>query len=71
MFHYVSYEPIGVVAAITPWNSPLLLTVWKLAPALAAGNTVVVKPSEFASASMLGLAGLFEEAGFPRAWSMW
>ena len=66
MFHYVSYEPIGVVAAITPWNSPLLLTAWKLAPALAAGNTVVIKPSEFASASMLGLARLFEQAGFPK-----
>ena len=66
MFHYVVHEPIGVVGAITPWNSPLLLTVWKLAPALAAGNTVVVKPSEFASASMLGLARLFEEAGFPK-----
>jgi aldehyde dehydrogenase (NAD+) len=65
MLHYISYEPIGVVAAITPWNSPLLLTSWKLAPALAAGNTVVVKPSEFASASMLGLAKLFEEARFP------
>src|SRR5215475_12783409 len=66
MLHYVSYEPLGVVGAITPWNSPLLLTVWKLAPALAAGNTVVVKPSEFASASMIGLAKLFEEAGFPK-----
>lgn len=66
MLHYVVHEPIGVVGAITPWNSPLLLTVWKLAPALAAGNTVVVKPSEFASASMLGLARLFEEAGFPK-----
>jgi (Z)-2-((N-methylformamido)methylene)-5-hydroxybutyrolactone dehydrogenase len=66
MFHYVTHEPLGVVAAITPWNSPLLLTAWKLAPALAAGNTVVVKPSEFASASMLGLASLFEEAGFPK-----
>ncbi len=66
MFHYVAYEPLGVVGAITPWNSPLLLTVWKLAPALAAGNTVVVKPSEFASASMLGLAELFERAGFPK-----
>ncbi|ANG98714.1 carnitine dehydratase [Brucella pseudogrignonensis] len=65
MFHYVTHEAVGVVAAITPWNSPLLLTVWKLAPALAAGNTVVVKPSEHASASMLGLAKLFEEAGFP------
>ena len=49
MFHYTNYEPVGVVAAITPWNSPLLLTCWKLAPALAAGNTVVVKPSEFAT----------------------
>jgi (Z)-2-((N-methylformamido)methylene)-5-hydroxybutyrolactone dehydrogenase len=66
MFHYVTHEPLGVVAAITPWNSPLLLTAWKLAPALAAGNTVVVKPSEFASASMLGLAKLFEKAGFPK-----
>jgi (Z)-2-((N-methylformamido)methylene)-5-hydroxybutyrolactone dehydrogenase len=65
MFHYISYEPQGVVAAITPWNSPLLLTVWKLAPALAAGNTVVVKPSEFSSASMLELARLFTEAGLP------
>ena len=66
MFHYVAYEPLGVVGAITPWNSPLLLTAWKLAPALAAGNTVVVKPSEHASASMLGLARLFDQAGFPK-----
>src|SRR5439155_23110019 len=65
MLHYVAYEPLGVVAAITPWNSPLLLTAWKLAPALAAGNTVVVKPSEHASVSMLALARLFHEVGFP------
>ncbi|MEN5082460.1 aldehyde dehydrogenase [Bosea sp. TWI1241] len=65
MFHYVTHEPLGVVGAITPWNSPLLLTVWKLAPAMAAGNTVVVKPSEHASVSMLALARLFDEAGFP------
>lgn len=65
MFHYITYEPLGVVAAITPWNSPLLLTIWKLAPALAAGNTVVVKPSEFSSASMIALARLFVEAGLP------
>jgi aldehyde dehydrogenase (NAD+) len=65
MFHYIAYEPMGVVAAITPWNSPLLLTIWKLAPALAAGNTVVVKPSEFSSASMIALAKLFSEAGLP------
>jgi aldehyde dehydrogenase (NAD+) len=66
LFHYVVHEPVGVVGAITPWNSPLLLTVWKIAPALAAGNTIVVKPSEFASASMLGLARLFEQAGVPK-----
>lgn len=66
MLHYVSYEPIGVVGAITPWNSPLLLTVWKIAPALAAGNTLVIKPSEFASTSLLALVELFEQAGFPR-----
>jgi aldehyde dehydrogenase (NAD+) len=65
VLHFVTYEPLGVVAAITPWNSPLLLTAWKIAPALAAGNTVVVKPSEHASASMLAVAALFERAGFP------
>lgn len=65
MLHYVRYEPVGVVGAITPWNSPLLLTVWKLAPALAAGNTVVVKPSEHASVSMMAFLDLFEQAGFP------
>ena len=64
-FNYTRYEPIGVVAAIVPWNSPLLLTTWKLAPALAAGNTVVVKPSEFTSASALELMSLVEQAGIP------
>jgi acyl-CoA reductase-like NAD-dependent aldehyde dehydrogenase len=58
-------EPLGVVACITPWNSPLLLLTWKLAPALAAGNTVVIKPSEHASASTLAFVELFEKAGFP------
>ena len=65
IFNYTRYEPIGVVAAIIPWNSPLLLLAWKLAPALAAGNTVVVKPSEFTSASALEFMKLVEEAGFP------
>src|SRR5437667_2321770 len=65
MFTYTQYEPLGVVAAITPWNSPLLLATWKLAPALAAGNTVVWKPSEFASASALEFVKLVEQAGFP------
>jgi aldehyde dehydrogenase (NAD+) len=62
---YTRREPVGVVAAITPWNSPLLLLTWKLAPALAAGCTVVVKPSEHAPASTLGFAELISEAGFP------
>ncbi len=65
IFNYTRYEPLGVVACITPWNSPILLLSMKLAPALAAGNTVVVKPSEFTSTSTLELASLFEEAGFP------
>ena len=64
-FNYTVHEPLGVVAAITPWNSPLLLLSFKLAPALAAGNTVVIKPSEFTSTSTLRLAELFTEAGFP------
>ena len=65
MFNYTRHEPLGVVVAITAWNSPLLLTAYKLAPALAAGNTVVLKPSEFTSASALEFARLTEEAGFP------
>jgi aldehyde dehydrogenase (NAD+) len=64
-FNYTRYEPLGVVAAIVPWNSPLLLTTWKLAPALAAGNTVVIKPSEYTSASVLEFMKLIEQAGFP------
>lgn len=65
MFAYTRREPLGVVAAIAPWNSPLLLLSWKLAPLLAAGNTVVIKPSEHASASTLEFVKLFEQAGFP------
>jgi len=64
-FTYTCNEPLGVVGMITPWNSPILLLTWKLAPALAAGNTVVVKPSEFTSASTLAFADLVKEAGFP------
>jgi aldehyde dehydrogenase (NAD+) len=59
------YMPFGVVVAITPWNSPLMILAWKLAPALAAGNTVVVKPSELASASTLEFAALASKAGLP------
>lgn len=65
-FNFTQYEPLGVVAVITPWNSPLLLACWKIAPALAAGNTIVVKPSEFTSASMLEFAKLVDRAGFPK-----
>ena len=65
VFNFTREEPLGVVAAITPWNSPLLLASWKLAPALAAGNTVVWKPSEFSSVSALVFGELFERAGFP------
>ena len=64
-FNFTRHEPLGVVAAITPWNSPLLILSMKLAPALAAGNTVVVKPSEFTSASTIEFVKLFAEAGFP------
>ncbi len=64
-FNYTRHEPLGVIAAIVPWNSPLLLTAWKLAPALAAGNTVVIKPSEYTSASLLEFMKLVEAAGFP------
>ena len=65
MLNFTRQEPLGVVAAITPWNSPLLLAAWKLAPALAAGNTVVWKPSEFSSVSALVFGELFEAAGIP------
>ena len=64
-FNFTRHEPLGVVAAITAWNSPLLLLAWKLAPALAAGCTVVIKPSEFTSASTLEFIKLVKEAGFP------
>lgn len=66
IFNFTKYEPLGVVGMITPWNSPLLLLAWKLAPALAAGNTAVIKPSEFTSASTLEFMKLIEEAGFPK-----
>ena len=65
VLNYTSREPLGVVGAITPWNSPLTLTTSKLAPALCVGNTVVIKPSEYTSATVLRLAELVVEAGFP------
>ena len=63
--HMITHEPLGVVGAITPWNYPLLMAVWKLAPALAAGNCVVLKPAEQAPLSCTRLAQLFVEAGGP------
>jgi (Z)-2-((N-methylformamido)methylene)-5-hydroxybutyrolactone dehydrogenase len=65
MFAFTRREPLGVIVTITPWNSPLLLLTWKLAPLLAAGNAVVIKPSEHSSASTLAFAELFAQAGFP------
>lgn len=62
---YTRREPVGVVAAITPWNAPLMIAAWKLGPALAAGCTVVIKPPEDAPLSTLHLAALIEEAEFP------
>ena len=64
-FIYTRREPVGVVAAIVPWNSPLLLLTWKLAPLLAAGCTVVVKPADQTPVSALAFARCVEEAGFP------
>ena len=65
MFNFTLEEPLGVVAAIVPWNSPLMLAAWKMAPALAAGNTFVWKPSEHSSVSALEMAPIFAEAGLP------
>jgi betaine-aldehyde dehydrogenase len=62
---YTIREPVGVVGSITAWNAPTLIAAWKLAPALAAGNTIVLKPAEDAPLSTLHLARLIEEAGFP------
>jgi acyl-CoA reductase-like NAD-dependent aldehyde dehydrogenase len=64
-FHYILREPLGVVGCIVPWNYPLLMAAWKVAPALAAGNSVVLKPAEQSPLSGLLLAQLFVEAGGP------
>src|SRR5690625_1827503 len=66
LFNYTIREPIGVAVLITAWNSPMSLLSNKLAPALAAGNTVIVKPSEHASVTTLEFAKLIEKAGFPK-----
>ena len=65
VLNYTLREPLGVVAVIVPWNSPTFLTIMSVAPALAAGNTIVIKPSEVTSASAFELVRLAEEAGIP------
>jgi len=65
MFNYTLREPVGVCGLIVPWNYPLLMAAWKIAPALAAGNCIILKPAEQTPLSALYLARLFEEAGFP------
>jgi aldehyde dehydrogenase (NAD+) len=62
---FPDHEPCGVVGQIIPWNFPLLMLAWKIAPALAAGNTVVLKPAEFTPLTALAFAGLCQEAGIP------
>jgi aldehyde dehydrogenase (NAD+) len=64
-FTYTLREPVGVVAAITPWNFPLMMPTWKIAPALACGNTMIVKPASYTSLSMLKFAEYAREAGLP------
>lgn len=63
--NYVQRKPVGVVGQIVPWNFPLMFTSWKMGPALAAGNTVVIKPSEITPLSTLRIAELMKEVGFP------
>lgn len=64
-YNFAVREPLGVIGGIIPWNYPLLQAIWKIAPAVAAGNTVVLKPAEQACLTVLELAGLVVEAGFP------
>jgi aldehyde dehydrogenase (NAD+) len=64
-FCYTRHEPVGVVGQVIPWNFPLLMQAWKLAPALATGNTVVMKPAEQTPLTALRVAELIQEAGFP------
>jgi len=65
VFHYTRREPVGVCALITPWNFPLMIAAWKLAPALACGNAVILKPAEQTPLSAVRLAELCVQAGFP------
>lgn len=64
-FAFTKHEPVGVCGQIIPWNFPLLMQAWKLGPALATGNTVVMKPAEQTPLTSLYVAQLVKEAGFP------
>lgn len=64
-FSYTRHEPVGVCAQIIPWNFPILMMAWKLGPALATGNTIILKPAEQTSLTALYIAQLSKEAGFP------
>ena len=77
-FCYTRHEPVGVVGQIIPWNFPMLMQAWKLAPALATGNTVVMKPAEQTPLTALRIGELIVEAGFPArrspvtwTWTKW
>src|ERR671927_1719019 len=65
-FAYTLKQPLGVVACVTPWNFPVAIPVWKIAPALVAGNTVVFKPATITPATAVRIVEIFEEAGIPR-----
>ncbi|CDQ37819.1 Aldehyde dehydrogenase PuuC [Virgibacillus salexigens] len=65
-FNYTHHEPVGVVGQIIPWNFPIMMALWKIAPALATGCTIILKPAEQTPLSALYLAKLIEEAGFPK-----
>src|SRR5258705_4176766 len=65
-FCYTIRQPLGVVACITPWNFPVAIPVWKIAPALVAGNTVVFKPASLTPATAVRIVEIFEEAGIPK-----
>jgi len=65
VFNYTRREPFGVVGCITAWNSPLLIAIWKMSAAIAAGNTIVIKPSEHASVSTLAMVDMLQEADLP------
>jgi 5-carboxymethyl-2-hydroxymuconic-semialdehyde dehydrogenase len=64
--NYTIYKPLGVVGLITPWNAPFMLETWKVAPALATGNTVVLKPAELSPLTANKLAELIDKAGLPK-----